>query len=185
MRGPCYGSAMARARKVFLPITLVALLGACASSGNYPSLERRPAERVNGSAQAVTPERPPAPQPAASPDLAPRLGQLVEQARAAHQRFAAKRANAERLVAANGNAAPGSEGWSVTTIALSDLESARSDAMLSLAELDRMFTTESIAATESGNHASVDLIAAARDQVTALIDEEDGVLTALRARMRT
>jgi hypothetical protein len=176
---------MSRARKVFLPITLVALLGACASSRNYPSLERRPAERVNGSAQAVTPEAPPAPQPAASPDLAPRLGQLVEQARAAHQRFAAKRANAERLVAANGNAAPGSEGWSVTTIALSDLESARSDAMLSLAELDRMFTTESIAATESGNHASVDLIAAARDQVTALIDEEDGVLTALRGRMRT
>ena len=139
---------------------------------------------MTGSASPVTPETPPPPPEPASPQLTTRLAQLVAQAREAHQRFGARRANAQRLVAAGGNGAPGSEGWSVATIALSDLESARSDAMLALAELDQLYASESIAAAETGNRQSVDAIGAARDQVTALVSEEDGVLASLRGRMR-
>jgi hypothetical protein len=175
---------MPRACTWFLPIALVVSLTACAAAQDYPSLERRPAERMTGSARPVTPETPPPPPAAASPELTTRLAQLVGQARAAHGRFAAKRGNAERLVAAGGSAAPGSEGWSVATVALSDLESARSDAMVALADLDQLYTSESIAASETGNRASVDALAAARDQVTALVGEEDDVLAALRRRMR-
>jgi hypothetical protein len=169
---------------VLLPLVLTATLGACVAAKDYPSLDRRPVERLSGSAKPVTPETPPPPPAPASPVLTTRLAQLVEQARGAHQRFGSKRGNAERLVASGGSGAPGSEGWSVATVALSDLESARSDAMLALAELDQLYTSESVAAAETGNRASVDAIVAARDQVTALVGEEDTVLAALRGRMR-
>ncbi|MCW1430436.1 hypothetical protein [Novosphingobium sp. JCM 18896] len=168
----------------FLPLVLIAALTACAAATDYPSLERRSAERMTGSARPVTPEAPPPAPAPASPQLTTRLTQLVDQARAAHQRFGARRGNAQRLVAAGGSGAPGSEGWSVATVALSDLESARSDAMEALAELDQLFAAESIAAAETGNRQTVDTIAAARDQVTAMIGEEDEVLASLRGRMR-
>lgn len=170
-----------------MPATVLSLaltLTACAAAKDYPSLERRPAERLTGSAPPVTPQAPPAPPAPLSPQLETRLSQLVEQARAAHQRFGARRGAAERLVAAAGDSAPGSEGWSTATVALSDLESARSDAMVALAELDALYASESIAASETGNRASVDAIATARDQVTALVGEEDDTLARLRARMR-
>jgi hypothetical protein len=139
---------------------------------------------MSGSAQPVTPEAPPLPPAPASPELTTRLAQLVDQARDAHRRFGARRGNAQRLVAAGGGAAPGSEGWAVATVALSDLESARSDAMIALAELDQLYASETVAASETGNRASVDAIVAARDQVTVLVGEQDTILAALRGRMR-
>jgi hypothetical protein len=174
---------MLRTRASLLSLTFVLPLTACAAASDYPSLERRPAERMTGSAAAVTPESPPPPPAPLSPQLTTRLSQLVEQARAAHRRFADKRANAERLVSAGGGASPGSEGWSTATVALSDLESARSDGMVALAELDELYTSESIAASQTGDGTKVTAIAGARDQVTALIGEEDDVLARLRGRM--
>jgi hypothetical protein len=169
---------------VLLPLAFATTLTACSAARDYPSLDRRPVERMSGSAQPVAPETPPPPPAPASPELTARLGQLVEQARTAHQRFGARRGNAERLVSSGGSGAPGSEGWSVATVALSDLESARSDAMLALAELDQLYASESVAAAETGNYLSVEAIMAARDQVTALVGEEDTILAALRGRMR-
>ena len=182
--GPCYGCGMPRISTILLPLVLTATLAACSAARDYPSLDRRPVERLGGSARPVAPETPPPPPAPASPVLATRLAQLVDEARGAHQRFEAKRRDAERLVKAGGSGAPGSEGWSVATVALSDLESARSDAMLALAELDQLYASESVAAAETGNRASVDAIVAARDQVTALVGEEDSILAALRGRMR-
>lgn len=181
---PCYGTGMRSTPASFLPLVLIASLTACAAATDYPSLERRAVERQSGSARPVTPEAPPPPPAPASPQLTTRLAQLVDQARAAHQRFGAKRANAQRLVAAGGSGAPGSEGWSVATVALSELESARSDAMEALAELDQLFAAESIAAAETGNRQTLDAIAIARDQVTTLVGEEDEILASLRGRMR-
>lgn len=175
---------MRRAPGLLLPLCLTLSLAACAAAKSYPSLDRRPAERMSGSARPVAPEtQPPAPVPA-SPQLATRLIQLVDRARAAHQRFAQKRGTAERLVASGGGSAPGSEGWAVATTALSALESERSDAMIALAELDQLYASESVSAAETGNYAPVTAIAGARDQVTVLIGEEDGILAALRGRMR-
>jgi hypothetical protein len=169
-----------------MPLILVLplVLAGCAATSDYPSLERRPAERASGTATPVTPEAPPVAPAPPSPELTSRLAQLVEQARAAHQRFAARRGGAERLVASGGGGAPGSEGWSLATVALSDLESTRSDVMIALAELDQLYGSEAVASAETGNRALIEPIAAARDQVTALVDEEDRVLAGLRARMR-
>lgn len=177
---PCYGTGMRRPLLFVLPLAQVLALTGCAAAKDYPSLQRRPAERQTGSALPAAPEAPPPPPAPPSAQLTTRLSQLVEQARAAHQRFAAKRDAAARMVAAGGASTPGSEGWATATVALSDLESARSDAMVALAELDQLYT----ARTVEGDQSAVAAIAAARDQVTALVGNEDDALAALRGRMR-
>ena len=154
---------------------MLVLPGCAADTANYPSLARRPAERAGSN--AVTQ----APAPVATaldPDLPARLAALVEQAREADARFATRRTQAEPVVAAGSGAAAGSEGWAIASIALASLESARSDAMIALADLDQLYAT---ARTKSGSEWVT--IAAARDQVTAWIGEEDRVLAALRGRL--
>ena len=140
----------------------ILVLPACAAdTANYPSLARRPAER----AASNTPTAAPAPVPTApDAELPARLAALIEQAREADTRFASRRAEAERAVAAGGGAAPGSEAWAVASVALADL--------------DQLYAAARIAS--SGEWAT---IAAARDQVTAWIGEEDHILAALRGRL--
>jgi hypothetical protein len=169
--------------RVFLCLLPLAL-SACASTSNYPSLARRPAERITGTADVVT--LAPAPSiryPAASANLTTRLAQLVDQARTAHQRFAERRGNAERLIAAASGSAVASESWSVASIALADLETARSDTMIALASLDEIYTAEAVQATDNG--ADVNAAMTAHSQVEALVAEEDVVLSALRGRLRS
>jgi hypothetical protein len=185
-------------KPVIAPITALVLLSGCAAQGEFPSLAKRPAELaleaapVATAAVPATPERitgsgtPVAPAPGAtatdqavSADLATRLRDLNESARAAHERFAAKRPRAATLVGAASGAAVASEAWSVATVAVADLESARSDAMISLGELDRLYAAERIDGGDGG------AIAAVRDQVTAWVADEDAVLAELGARLKT
>lgn len=161
-----------------------ALIGGCASDQkNYPSLARRPAERIaNDPAQAMPTTAPlPAPIPAPA-QLAARLDTLVADARAAHERFRTRQARAEQLVAAASGAAVASESWAVATVALADLESARSDAMVALADLDALLAADRVEHAITGGGSAPD-IAAARDKVIALVGEEDAVLANLRGRM--
>lgn len=152
------------------------LLSACASSNDqFPSLARRPAERITGIAEAATPL--PAPAPTLAPPnlaLTARLAGLVEQARSAHGRFQTRVPRAEQ---AAGGGSMGSERWAVASVALAELESARSGTMVALADLDELFAAESVA----GRDASA--VNAARDQVIGWVGEEDRVLAELRRRM--
>lgn len=185
---PALSAAPSSARSSALPAAILAAgsafaLSACASTGDYPSLARRDAERITGSAPVVAPEPPPAPPPAPpSSGLEGRLAGLVDQAGAAHQRFAARRGRTEQLIGQARGAAVASESWSVASIALAELESARADAMIALAELDSLFAAESVAdyATPSTDPAT---IGGARDKVAAWIAEEDEVLSRLRGRL--
>lgn len=164
-------------------LSSVLLLSACAAPGDYPSLARRDAERIAGSAEPATPE-PVAPALPASPDagLLARLEGIEARARAADARLREQRARAESLVAAASGAARGSESWSVATVALSGLESARSDAMLALAELDALHAAERLTSPneESGDGLA---IAASRGRVLEIVAAQDGVIAALAARM--
>lgn len=151
-------------------------LAACASdAGEYPSLARRPAERVSGEAPVVVPT----PEPVATPDplVTGQLESLVVKARSADAKFHQRESRARALVGAAAGAAIASESWSVATIALSDLESARSDAMVALAELDTMYAATRIEAADAS------AIAAARESVMALVADQDKVIDALFARM--
>lgn len=181
-------------KPVTAPLAALVLLSACASQGEFPSLAKRPAELALEAAPAPAPVAPgrisgsgapasPAPdavvsQRPVSADLTARLGQLQDAARAAHDRFTGKRALAGQLVSAASGAAPASEAWSVATVAVAELESARSDAMVSLGELDRLYAAERVDGGDGG------AIAAVRDQVTAWVADEDAVLAELGGRMK-
>jgi len=148
------------------------IAGCAADVSEYPSLARRPIERQMEAPPAPPP--PPAVPAAPSAELNARLDQLVAQARTAHAKFESRETKARQTARAASGAAIASESWAVATIAISDLESARSEAMIALADLDGMYA----AAVVEGNDAAA--IAAARESVTALVREEDRVLAELR-----
>ena len=153
-------------------------LGACAQDGGaFPSLAKRPAERVTAVYGA--------PQPAASPIALPQpaagvlseVDSLVAKAAEADARFRRGEPTAQRLVGQAGRPRIGSEPWAIATMAVSELEAARGQAMVPLAELDRMFA-EAMTRGED-----VTQIADARDRVIAIIARQDTVLGALQRRL--
>lgn len=152
-----------------------ALLAACATPGDYPSLAQRPAERVEGTFTPDT-DAPAAPAPVApSPDLSARLAESVNIAEAAHREFRAATPAAERLARAAG--ATGSDSWAATQVALSDLDSIRSRVAVTLADLDTLWVDATV---EPGPRAA---IGAARRTVESLVAQEDTVLARLRGRL--
>jgi hypothetical protein len=156
--------------------SLALALSACASdTTNYPSLARRPIEKA-GASEVVAPGRTASPAPASQQDT-DRLAALVEQARTAHQRFLAKQQRAAQTVAAGSGSVQGSETWAVASVALAELESERSAAMVALADLDQIFAA---ASTEGRATAA---ISAARDEVSGWIGDEDAVLAGLRGKL--
>ena len=154
------------------------LLTACASgSDGFPSLARRDAERVSGT---IAPPAPPvvvAPDPV-SPELSVRLAQFESRARAGHAKFQARESRARQLVGAARGAAVASESWSVATVAVAELEAARSQVMISLADLDSLYAAERIVGSDGT------AIGAVRDAVTALVTDEDRVLAGLGSSLR-
>lgn len=152
-------------------------LAACASdTAGYPSLARRDVERV-AATPAPSPSAPASPA-LADPSLASMLPQTIATAQEAQRRFAAARGNAERLVAAGAGSSPGSEAWAVASIALAGLESARSEAMIALADLDALYADARVNGLGGQSE-----ILAARAAVSAIIGEQDDVLAALRGRL--
>lgn len=165
-------------RRSSLLIASLALLAGCAqNAGDYPSLARRPVERISGTAPVVTPEAAPAPAAPLSPELAARLTQLGNRVVAAHENFTTKEARARNLVGAAGGAAVASERWAVATVALAELESARSEAMIALADLDALYASARIA----GDPAAT--IEETRSRVLTVIAREDAVLAELRGKI--
>lgn len=153
-------------------------LGGCAGNdGAYPSLARRPVERITGSSPVVAPAPVPAPAPSArSLGL---LDQLVAQARSADAKFHANTPHAQALVGAAADAAIASESWAVATVALADLESQRSNVMIALADLDAAYAAATVAREDAS------AIAAARQQVIDIVAGEDTVLAGLKGRLRS
>ena len=160
-----------------LPVSLipVLLLGACASAqGEYPSLARRPIERVTGTLQS-----PPAPPPPAAvePAVARQLDSLLARIRAADAKFQAREARVRQLISAANGAAKASEAWSRAMIALAELDAARSEGMVALADIDAIYAASRI----EGEPASE--ARAARDAGTALIIAQDKVIADLQAQL--
>lgn len=183
-RAPCYCTAMPRPLlHLSFPPLLALVLAGCTSIADYPSLARRDAERISGSAEPVTPD-PPLPELTAPPsaELEARLDGLVQRAETAHQRFTEMRPRTERLVGAARGAAVASENWSVASVALADLGSQRSDAMIALAELDQLYAAERTDHFETESRVAM-AIGAAREQVSTLVAEEEGVMAKLGTQL--
>lgn len=170
-------------------IPLVLLIGAslatsaCAKRSDFPSLARRPAERIYGSAQPVTAPTPDAAAPVpADASIVARVAALTDQAQKADAKFEAHRASAERAVAAARGAAVASDAWSVALIALADLDSARSEGMVAMADLDRMLVVAAQAAVD-GPRGDLDAIMPAHAQVDGMMQKELATLESLRGRI--
>jgi hypothetical protein len=151
-------------------LALLTLLAACQSAGEeYPSLAIRPAERATGTLVPVTPYVP----PPVTPAVADRLGRLAAEVRAAHGAFQQAAPGASSAVNAARGIGLGSEAWSVAQVQLANLESARSRAMIALADLDRLYVD---AATQGR---ALERVAATRDAAIAQVDEENATVNAL------
>jgi hypothetical protein len=155
------------ARRAFVPtaFALLALTG-CAGERGYPALTRLPAERI---AMAVPPApAAPAPVEPLPPETLARAQRLADMVRAAHQHFA--------TLASHGTA-------------LSELEVARGQTSLALAQLERLYADDRIAHGEADGVAGPDaaarpaaaLLARLRDEGLALLANEDAVLAGTRA----
>ena len=171
---PCYDSIMHR----LISLSVLSLmLGACAPDvTNYPSLARRDGERL-AAEPAVSPSPAPSAPIAADPALAARLATLHDQANAAHRQFLAQQSRATTLAHAAAGAAVASESWSVASIALAQLESSRSQAMIALAELDELYARITV------DGGAWDAVNTARNQVITLVAAEDRILIDLRSKV--
>ncbi|MBS7670582.1 hypothetical protein [Croceicoccus gelatinilyticus] len=161
-----------------------AALSACAStSSKYPSLAVRDAERMTGSAEPAEPDvTAPVTPPAPPADLPGRLAAIEKMAYASHETFLAREATARAKARSASGAAPGTLAWSDAEVALSSLESARSDTMFALADLDSLLAVGAVDEADSGNPAGLPQIVTLREKVEGLIAAEDAVLESLRGR---
>ncbi|MGV3513033.1 MAG: hypothetical protein ACO1OX_13625 [Novosphingobium sp.] len=156
------------------------VLSGCADRDKFPSLARRPAEDAYRAARATPPAPPP---PAAMSDgMAKKLADLTAQAQDAHATFEAARASATRAVSLARGAAKGTENWSVASLAVARLESARARAGLPLAELDRL-ETEAVNRAVDGSDADLKAVREARGQVEALVADESSVIDSLLSQL--
>lgn len=161
-------------------VTASLLTSGCAPRSDFPSLARRPAE----DAYRAMPVARPVPMPPAviSDGLPERLATLLAQANAAHATFESRQTAATRTVNAAAGAAKGTERWSVASVALAGLETARSQAALPLADLDRLEAEASNRAVE-GSDADLKAVRDARLKVEALVQAETGVIDSLRTNL--
>ena len=154
---------------LLLPAALA--LTACATDTRYPSLAKRDFERVEGNAPAAEPDAqtPVSAQPLPQ-GLEERLAELRQQALAAHAKFENAAGAARSRAQAAAGAPQGSTRWSDAIVAISDVESARSETMLALG---------AVAEARTDDNRGLTRIAAAREDVAALVAQEDAVLQAL------
>lgn len=155
----------------------LALTG-CVSGKQFPSLALRPAERADGS---VTRPLPPQSAPGATPsDSSAQLAQLQETARAAHVRFAARRAGAERAAA---DAGPlGSESWAAASVALAGLEEACDQQSAAITAIDQLAVDRQVA-DAGAQGTEVTAILAARQAIAADAEADGAVVARLRQRL--
>ena len=164
---------VSRALVVGAALLPLALLAGCASStGDYPSLAIRDAERIAGTLEPAQPEPYVAPPP--PPAVLGQLDALAQLANGAHEAFLAEEPRASAAVGEARGAAIGSENWAIAEVALADLVSARSRIMEPLADVDRLY----VDATVEGN--ALDSIAATRDAMEAQLAAEDAAIERLQ-----
>ena len=167
-----------------IPALAPLLLGACAANSSYPSLDIRPAERINQTANPAADTAPPAPAPPpASADLNTRLADLVRYAQQADSQFQSLLPGVQRTIAQASGAAIASDRWSSAQIAFAQLDSASSGTISALADLDSLYAQarDKDPLTQTP---SISAIVAARSQVLALAAKQDDVLASLSASLK-
>ncbi|MEP2234445.1 MAG: hypothetical protein ABJM58_14635 [Alteripontixanthobacter sp.] len=162
------------ARLAVLLVPMAGLSACAAAPDRYPSLAIRDVERVEGRFTPAPAAEPPAP---ASPQQVQTLAQLREQARTAHGRFLAAAPGAQRLITAARGSSDTSNIFIEAQVALSALESLRSETAIALGEADSLYI---VAATEGRVNEPLEQT---RAIIVDLVADEDTALAALRGQM--
>ena len=173
---------MSRASLALLVLTSSLTLGGCASAaGDYPSLAIREVERPSGSAMPVDAAPPPLPVQL-SAQTGQRIAQALERARKAHSAFVAGTGRTAGAVsAARGSRAP-ADAWIAAQLALANLQSLRSEAVIAQADLDLLFAEERLA--EPGPISpTAQALANAREQVDGWVDEQNRTIARLAGQL--
>ena len=159
---------------------LILLAGCAAAKDQYPSLQICDVERAQGQftpSPAQPLDVPPVPVNL-SGTLAEQLAALNARAHNSHAAFVKQVSATSRLARAAKGSAVGSNAWAAAQVALASLESARSDTAVSLADLDTIQISRTIAARDAA------LVEAVRAQVVTLVEQEDTTLAQLRSEVR-
>ena len=158
---------------LLLPLAMAAC---SAPSVPTPSLAPRVAE-------AIDPRVPIPNAPAigeVDPVLSARLAQLVDEARAGNQDFAAAAAEAERLVAAAGG--PASESWIAAQQALSAMVAARGRTARAVSDIDAL-AAERVMASGGISPANHGAIEAAASEASMIDQRQAAVIDSVQARL--
>lgn len=163
------------------PFALGPFLAACATADDkYPSLAIRDVERAQGQFEPAPPSPLEVPEVAVplAGSLEERLSALGRQAAAAHEAFLSSTPAATRLANSAAGSAVGTPAWAAAQVALADLDSARSATAIPLADLDTLMVAAAVQAQDVGT------IEAVRQQVLALVGQQDETLARLRSQIR-
>jgi hypothetical protein len=145
-------------RKSLVRITPLFLLASCGSmDGEFPSLERRPAE---SNAPITEPETPPAPV-ALPAELATKVDGLNNRHNAAKAAFARDLPSVQAVASKAAASAVGSESWVNAHLQLSRLDKARADSVAVVRDFDAL-----IAAQGEGDSTLVPLLTDAQKPVS-------------------
>lgn len=165
-------------------LSLPMLLSACASNparDDYPSLAIRDAERVTGTAQPVPAD--------GKPDLAPvsasldsRIAQALARASKAHSAFLAASPGASQLIATARGARSPADTWIAAQVALADLQSLRSDAVIAQADLDLLYADER-AADPARITPAAHALSEAREAIDTMVAEQNRTIAGLAAQL--
>ncbi|NNC72292.1 MAG: hypothetical protein HKN78_05380 [Sphingomonadaceae bacterium] len=161
--------------RLFLSSSLFALAACGVSESNPPSLAYRNVEGImNRPMRAIAPVA-----SASDPALASRIAELVAQAEGGQGDFAAALPRTRSAVSAAGGAE--SESWIAAQLALSVLDSSRSETVAALVELDAIFAAQ----TSAGEPAETERLLTARERVIALYQGQAESYEALLAGLRS
>ncbi len=126
-----------------------------------------------------------APQPPAPPlaaETVQRIGQAVEQARKAHAAFSSGMAGATGAVSAARGARAPADSWVAAQMALANLQSQRSEAVIAQADLELMFADERLAGPDRITPTAQALIEA-RERIAGWVNEQNRTLCRLAGQL--
>lgn len=160
-----------------IALSAILLSGCAAPRADYPTLAVRDAERVEGAFTAEAPAPSPPAEKPLSAEVTERLIQLQASAAASHRTFLNAVPGTAQLVDAAAGADTESDRWASAQIALADLDSARSQTAIPLADLDMLHADAALTLEQRKDIGDV------RSAVTSMIAEQDAVLSTLQRKM--
>ena len=159
-------------------VSLTILLTACAGpEGEAPSIGSRPIEGIlDAPIRGIAPV-----QSTSSAALSAEIDALIHQAEAGHSGFAANYPAAQNAITSAAGSAIESEAWIAAQLAISALDSARSETVRALGSLDAILAEQAVSSAPAETEKLVD----ARVHVARLYDDQNTRYDALNANLRT